>query len=280
MLAWPTLFALVTLPTRASAAPGAPARTSLARNFSARNFSARNFSARTFTARHALAGLARGRYAVGVRRLVAALAILPVLLLLAPPASAQEGDAYVRDAQGVPIRNSNVGDAKIGNLCWRTGYWTPAQAVAACEPDLVPVAPSSTCCGLPVPVPDKEDIFVSEHPQKFTITADVFFDFDKSVLKPQGKAALDEMLGKLNSVRLELIIAVGHTDGIGGDAYNNKLSVRRAEAVKAYLVNHGVAPDRVYVEGKGKREPVADNRRAEGRAQNRRVEIEVVGTSK
>ena len=75
-----------------------------------------------------------------------------------------------------------------------------------------------------------------------------------------------------------VIIAIGHTDSIGSDAYNQRLSVRRAEAIKAYLVSKGIEKNRVYTEGKGKSQPIADNRTAEGRAKNRRVEIEVVGT--
>jgi OOP family OmpA-OmpF porin len=82
----------------------------------------------------------------------------------------------------------------------------------------------------------------------------------------------------MQGVNLEVIIAVGHTDAIGGDAYNQKLSVRRAEAVKAYMVSKGIERNRVYTEGKGEKQPVADNKTAEGRAKNRRVEIEVVGT--
>ena len=79
-------------------------------------------------------------------------------------------------------------------------------------------------------------------------------------------------------MNLEVIIAVGHTDSIGSDAYNQRLSVRRAEAVKAFLVSKGIERNRVYTEGKGEKQPVADNRTKEGRAKNRRVEIEVVGT--
>ena len=75
-----------------------------------------------------------------------------------------------------------------------------------------------------------------------------------------------------------MIIAVGHTDSVGGDEYNQKLSIRRSEAVKAYLVSKGIETNRVYTEGKGEKQPVADNKTAEGRAKNRRVEIEVVGT--
>jgi OmpA-OmpF porin, OOP family len=82
----------------------------------------------------------------------------------------------------------------------------------------------------------------------------------------------------VKGINLEVIIAVGHTDSVGSDAYNQRLSVRRAEAVKAYLVSKGIEKNRVYTEGKGEKQPVADNKTAEGRAKNRRVEIEVVGT--
>ncbi len=111
-----------------------------------------------------------------------------------------------------------------------------------------------------------------------TFAADAFFDFDKSVLKPEGRAKLTDLVEKIRGVNLEVIIAVGHTDSIGSDAYNQRLSVRRAEAVKAFLVSKGIERNRVYTEGKGEKQPVADNRTKEGRAKNRRVEIEVVGT--
>ncbi len=111
-----------------------------------------------------------------------------------------------------------------------------------------------------------------------TYAADAFFDFDKSVLKPEGKAKLDDLVGKVKDINLEVVIAVGHTDSVGSDAYNQKLSVRRSEAVKAYLVSRGIEANRVYTEGKGEKQPVADNKTAAGRAKNRRVEIEVVGT--
>ena len=111
-----------------------------------------------------------------------------------------------------------------------------------------------------------------------TYAADAFFDFDKSVLKPEGKAKLDDLVGKVQGINLEVIIAVGHTDSVGTDTYNQRLSIRRSEAVKSYLVSKGVEKNRVYTEGKGEKQPVADNKTAEGRAKNRRVEIEVVGT--
>lgn len=193
---------------------------------------------------------------------------------------AQSKDAYIQDGRGVIARNSNFGDPRIGNLCWRTGYWTPAQAIFECDPDLVKVAvappPPPPPAATPTPPPPPPAIVN----KKITYAADAFFDFDKAVLKPEAKAKLDDLVSKLSGINLEVIIAVGHTDGIGSDAYNNKLSVRRAESVKAYLVSKGIEPNRVYTEGKGKKQPVADNKTAEGRAKNRRVEIEVVGTTK
>ena len=97
-------------------------------------------------------------------------------------------------------------------------------------------------------------------------------------MKPAGKAKLDDLVGKVKGINLEVIIAVGHTDNVGSDVYNQKLAVKRAESVKAYLVSKGIEKNRIYTEGKGEKQPVADNKTTEGRTKNRRVEIEVVGT--
>ncbi len=188
--------------------------------------------------------------------------------------------AYVQDARGLIVRNPF-------GLCWRTGYWTPADAVPGCdaplcvEPEKLEngkcVAPPAPVVAEPAPAPVAEVAPVPTS-EKVSYSADAFFDFDKAILKPAGKASLDELSGKLGDMNLEVIIAVGHTDSIGTDAYNQKLSIRRAEAVKAYLKGKGIEETRIYTEGKGESQPKADNATAEGRAQNRRVEIEVVGT--
>ncbi|MEO8938460.1 MAG: outer membrane protein OmpA [Burkholderiaceae bacterium] len=182
---------------------------------------------------------------------------------------------YAQDARGNVVRDPF-------GLCWRTGYFTPALAQIECDPDLVPkpvVAPPTPPVVTPPPVVAPPTVAN----EKVTFAADAFFDFDKSTLKPEGKAKLDDLVSKLGAINLEVIIAVGHTDSIGSVAYNQKLSVRRAESVKAYLVSKGVEANRVYTEGKGKSQPIAPNTingkdNPAGRAKNRRVEIEVVGT--
>jgi OmpA-OmpF porin, OOP family len=165
--------------------------------------------------------------------------------------------------------------------CWRDSSWTPATAAKGCDGALVVAAPAPPPVAAPAPQaapPAPPPPPPPPAATKVTYAADAFFDFDKSVLKPEGKAKLDDLISKVKGINLEVLIAVGHTDSIGTDAYNQKLSVRRAEAVKAYLVSKGIEKNRVYTEGKGEKQPVADNKTAEGRAKNRRVEIEVVGT--
>ena len=203
-------------------------------------------------------------------------------------AFAQSVDNWVNGSGNLPWKNGT------NELCWRDGAWTPATAAVGCDGAIKPAmpapapaaapeapkaapapAPAAAPAPAPAPVVAPKPVATTE---KVTFAADAFFDFDKSVLKPEGKAKLDDLVGKMGGINLEVIIAVGHTDSVGSDAYNQKLSVKRSEAVKAYLVGKGVEKNRVYTEGKGEKQPVADNKTSEGRAKNRRVEIEVVGT--
>jgi OOP family OmpA-OmpF porin len=164
-------------------------------------------------------------------------------------------------------------------LCWRDANWTPATAAPGCDGAIAPAAaPAAPAAAAPAAAAPAAAPAAPPAATKVTYAADAFFDFNKSVIKPEGKAKLDDLVGKIKDINLEVIIAVGHTDSVGSDAYNQKLSVRRSEAVKAYLVSKGIEKNRVYTEGKGEKQPVADNKTAEGRAKNRRVEIEVVGT--
>ena len=144
-----------------------------------------------------------------------------------------------------------------GTLCWRDSSWTPATAAKGCDGAMIARA------------------VVTQ--SKVTLQADTLFDFDKSKIKPEGVMALDKLAKQIDNIKVEVIIAVGNTDSVGTDAYNLALGQRRALAVKAYLVSKGVPASQIYTESKGKSNPVASNATAEGRAKNRRVDIEVVG---
>jgi OmpA-OmpF porin, OOP family len=206
---------------------------------------------------------------------------LAALLASAHTAAMAQTDIKARTSGYWASTNGNIVQDPFG-LCWHTGYFTPDLAQIECDPDLMPkpvVAPPAP--PMTPPAPNKPPVGIVN--EKVTFAADTFFDFDKSTLKPEAKAVLDDLAGKLNTINLEVIIAVGHTDSIGSDAYNQKLSVRRADSVKAYLVSKGIEPNRIYTEGKGKKQPIAPNTingkdNPAGRAKNRRVEIEIVGT--
>ena len=144
-------------------------------------------------------------------------------------------------------------------------------------PEPKPAPPPPPPAPKPEPKPEAKPKPVAE---KVTFAADVLFDFDKAVIKPEGKSKIYDLSSKVRGVNLEVIIAIGHADSIGSDEYNQRLSMRRAEAVKAYMVSRGIEPNRVYTEGKGEKQPVASNRTTDGRAKNRRTEIEVIGTRK
>ena len=196
---------------------------------------------------------------------------------LATAAGAQTVDNWKNGSGDLVWKNGT------NELCWRDANWTPATAAPGCDGALAAPAPAPAAAPAAPAAPAAAPAAPAAKPaaptsSKVTYAADAFFDFDKAVLKPEGKAKLDDLASKVKAINLEVIIAVGHTDSVGSDAYNQKLSIRRAEAVKAYLVSKGIDKSRVYTEGKGEKQPVADNKTKEGRAKNRRVEIEVVGT--
>ena len=210
------------------------------------------------------------------------MALLVASVTLASAAGAQTVDNW-KGSDNLMWRNGS------GELCWRNSYWTPATAHPDCDGAIKPPAPAPVAqAPAPAPVPAPAPAPMPAPPpapapapiQSMSFQAETLFDFDKSVIKPGGKTALDGLVAELSRVNVETLIAVGHTDAIGTDAYNQALSMRRVEAVKAYLVSKGVPADQIKTEGKGESQPVASNQTRDGRAQNRRVEIEVVGTRK
>jgi OOP family OmpA-OmpF porin len=213
---------------------------------------------------------------------------------------------YLVDSANNPVK-SGFG------LCWHTGTWTPADAtVEGCDDMLKPAptpvpapkaaepapapapapaspAPAAASAEAPAPAPEPAPApapapvpaaAAAPTSEKVTFEADTFFDFDKFALKPAGKARLEDLVSKLTGTDIEVVVATGHTDSVGTDAYNQKLSMRRANAVKAFLVSKGIPADRIFTEGKGESKPVASNKTSEGRAKNRRVDVEVVGNRK
>jgi len=201
---------------------------------------------------------------------------------------------YVTDSRNVVVTSGS-------GLCVRAGAsWSPAAAEQAkdvngkplacsCDPDLI----AKEKCEPPKPAAPVARPAPKPAEQKVKLAADTLFDFDKATLRPEGKAKLDEIVAQLGKYNVEVILAVGHTDRIGSDAYNQKLSERRADAVKKYLISKGVPANRVYTEGKGEKMPVTgdkcknmgpENRNNKKLIQclqpDRRVEIQVIGTDK
>lgn len=181
---------------------------------------------------------------------------------------------YWQDHNGAMVRSGT-------GTCVRTGTWTPELATAECDPDLMPKTAAAAPAD-PVPEARAEPVVAAPMPvtEKVTMDADALFDSDKSAIKPKGKEALDEVVRKLNlaGAELGLIVSTGHADSTGSDEHNVGLSLRRAEAVKTYLISKGIDSNHIKTAGVGESQPFADNATAEGRAENRRVEIEVSST--
>ena len=196
------------------------------------------------------------------------LVLAGVISVAATATSAQNVDNWV-NSTGTNWKNGD------GTLCWRDANWTPATASKGCDGALV----AKPAPAKPAPAKPAAKAAPAVTQSKITLQADTLYDFDKSTLKPEGRATLDKIARDLSKIKLEVIIAVGNTDSVGSDAYNMALGQRRAQSVKAYLTSKGVDGSRIYTESKGKSNPVASNATAEGRAKNRRTDIEVVGTT-
>ena len=189
-------------------------------------------------------------------------------------AYAQTPHPVLEDGQGRAVVDGS------GNCVLTSGRVHPecGPKVAPAKP-AEPARPAPPAAPAPAPAQPAEPArpAPSSVRQSVVIQADALFDFDKSVVRPDGKRAIDEALSKIRGVDVEMVIATGHTDSIGSDKYNQRLSERRANAVKEYLVSKGIPAAKVTTIGKGESQPVATNKTAEGRQKNRRVDIEFKG---
>jgi len=207
---------------------------------------------------------------------ISSLGSLGCALALAAGSAFANVTPNVQDSQGAAVKDGSgacvVSSGQVLPECAGARPAPVAPRPAAPAAPAAPSAPSAPAAPAPAARPAPASVR-----QAVVIQADALFDFDKSVIRPDGKKSIDDALAKLNGVDLEMVIATGHTDSVGTDAYNQKLSERRAAAVKDYLVSKGIPSAKITTIGKGESQPVATNKTAEGRQKNRRVDIEFKG---
>jgi len=186
-----------------------------------------------------------------------------------PKASGKANAAYVGDS------GSNLISDSAGK-CVQTGTWSRDQILPQCDPSAAPVAKAPVDTGEKYP---RTPVASAPPPsEKITLSDEALFAFDKANINAEADQRLDELVTRLQGMnQVERVVIVGHTDSVGTNEYNQGLSQRRAENVKRYLEEKGIAPERVDVRAMGETQPVAPNTTSAGRAQNRRVEIEILG---
>lgn len=224
---------------------------------------------------------------IGVRRSLIQSALIAVFSMaaLAPAtgmAQTVTDPGHWYNSQGIVWKNST-------GLCWRSGSWTPANATAECDPELMAkaAAPAEKRAEAQPVAPAPAPTTAKLQTRKITFSAEELFDFDKAVLKPAGKAGLDKLTAEINGVDYESVLVSGHTDRLGKTQYNQKLSERRAGAVKAYLLSKGIPDNRITSAGMGESKPVTKIDDCKGPVSkkliaclqpDRRVEVDVTGS--
>jgi OmpA-OmpF porin, OOP family len=184
------------------------------------------------------------------------------------------------NSQGLVWKNST-------GLCWRSGSWTPADATAECDPELMAKADTPAPKPVEAMAPAPAPVLAPTMTRKVTLSAEELFDFDKAVLRPAGKGALDKLAHELGNMNDETLVVTGHTDRIGTPKYNQKLSEARAGTVRTYLINKGAPDSRITSSGVGETQPVTKPGDCKGPVSkkliaclqpDRRVEIDVTGS--
>ena len=200
------------------------------------------------------------------RIIVTTLAMASITLAGIAGADEITKEGYLIDSRGDVVKSGT-------GLCWHTGYWTPAMAIMECDPDLVqkPVTRITTA-----PVPPVPPIPGIVH-APVTLQTETLFDFDSSVIRADGKKKLDdEVVGKMKEYpQDEVVLLTGHADRIGSEAYNQQLSQRRADAVRAYMIDQGIEAKRIQTAAKGESEPIVscDNVKGMVNSKNRKLVV-------
>jgi OOP family OmpA-OmpF porin len=207
------------------------------------------------------------------------------LLPLAAFAQSYNNQGYLVDGAGRIVTSSTSG------LCWRTNEWTPARAVAPCDPVIARAAvmpPIQDTVPTPMAVAPAVVPPMRVLPQKLSFSADALFAFDKADLKPEGKTMLDDLARQLNGAQYDVVVVTGHADRLGSAAYNQRLSEQRANAVKAYLVGQSIPATRITASGQGETQPTTQAGDCVGSKKtaklvaclqpDRRVDVEMQGT--
>ncbi len=209
-------------------------------------------------------------------------------LAMTGSASANETtkEGYLLDTRGAVVRSAS-------GLCVHTGYWTPAMAIEECDPVAkkpAPVIAEAAPAPAPTPAPavEKRTVFVP-----YTLQTEALFTYNKSTLSENGKQKIhDEIIDKMKEyTKNDIVVVTGYADRIGSDKYNMKLSQRRADAVKAYMVEQGVDGNRIETAAKGEADPVVSCDNIKGKANhknkaliaclqpNRRIVLDLKGTT-
>lgn len=208
----------------------------------------------------------------------AATALTPLASIAAGLESKNQG--YLVDSPESAIVRSGTG------LCWHTGEWIPGRVADACDPTskapAVAEAPAPKPVLIAAPAPATKPVS-----QKFRFSDDALFGFDQSVLKPEGQVMLDGLVRQVDGATYDNITVTGHTDRFGSEQYNQKLSERRAQAVKDYLVSKNIQVSRIDAEGKGETQPMTKAGDCQGPKNtksvaclqpDRRVDVEMTGS--
>lgn len=221
-------------------------------------------------------------------RLIFAAFAASTLISAAAMAATQDtgNQGYLVDSDGNVVRSGS-------GLCWHTSEWTPQLAVESCDQSsgqpmaAVEPAPRSPqpVAAPPAPTPRPES--VKPLPHRISFSGDAMFSFDKSELKPEGKAMLDELVLQLDGATYDTILVTGHADRLGGEEYNQKLSERRALEVKNYLMSKNIPANRINAQGQGETAPSEAGECRGDKSANlvnclradRRVDIEMRGSN-